>query len=70
MNKALEYIITELKNPLFSHEINAVYALLRTMDKDELKELYEVLTDQEHIDKIRKEIETTSVLLQSMRWKI
>lgn len=62
MNKASEYIIAELKNPLYSHEINAVYALLRTMDKDELKALYEILTDSEHIDKIRKEIEITHYL--------
>lgn len=62
MNKTSEYIIAELKNPLYSHEINAVYALLRTMDKDELKALYEILTDPEHIDKIRKEIEITHYL--------
>lgn len=62
MNKTSEYIIAELKNPLYSHEINAVYALLRTMDKDELKALYDILTDPEHIDKIRKEIEITHYL--------
>lgn len=62
MNKNSEYIIAELKNPLYSHEINAVYALLRTMDKDELKALYEILTEPEHIDKIRKEIEITHYL--------
>lgn len=62
MNKASEYIITELKNPLYSREINAVYALLRTMDDDELKSLYEILTDQERIDKIRNDIEITHYL--------
>lgn len=62
MNKASEYIITELKNPLYCREINAVYALLRTMDDDELKSLYEILTDQERIDKIRNDIEITHYL--------
>lgn len=62
MNKASEYIITELKNPLYCREINAVYALLRTMDDDGLKSLYEILTDQERIDKIRNDIEITHYL--------
>ena len=54
MNKASEYIITELKSPLYNHEINAVYALLRTMDDDELKSLYEILTHQDYLDKTKK----------------
>ena len=48
MNKASEYIKTELKNPFYSREINTEYALLRTMDKDKLGMLYKITTNQKH----------------------
>ena len=43
MNKTVEYILIQLCKPLYSRELNSVYALLNMMNKDELKSVQERL---------------------------
>lgn len=43
MNKTFEYILTQLRNPLYSHELNSMYALLNMMNDEELKSVKERL---------------------------
>ena len=43
MNKTFEYILTQLRNPLYSRELNSIYALLNMMNDEELKSVKERL---------------------------
>ena len=54
MNKTFEYILTQLRKPLYSHELNSIYALLNTMNDEELKSVKERL--QSIIDHIYEDL--------------
>lgn len=43
MNKTFEYILTQLRKSLYSHELNSMYALLNMMNDEELKSVKERL---------------------------
>lgn len=43
MNKTFEYILTQLRKPLYSCELNSMYALLNMMNDEELKSVKERL---------------------------
>ena len=43
MNKTFEYILTQLRKPLYSRELNSMYALLNMMNDEELKSVKERL---------------------------
>ena len=58
MDKTFEYILTQLRKPLYSHELNSVYALLNMMNDEELKSVKERL--QSIIDHIYDDLAAQS----------
>ena len=58
MNKTFEYILTQLRNPLYSRELNSMYALLNMMNDEELKSVKERL--QSIIDHIYDDLAAQS----------
>ncbi len=58
MNKTFEYILTQLRKPLYSRELNSMYALLNMMNDEELKSVKERL--QSIIDHIYDDLAAQS----------
>lgn len=58
MNKTFEYILTQLRKPLYSRELNSIYALLNMMNDEELKSVKERL--QSIIDHIYDDLAAQS----------
>jgi len=45
MNKSIEYILSQLCKPLYSSELNSIYALMDMMNNEELKSAQDILID-------------------------
>ena len=58
MNKTFEYILAQLRKPLYSRELNSIYALLNMMNEEELKSVKERL--QSIIDHIYDDLAAQS----------